>query len=186
MSYLFFKRFYFLTKGLWEFVCTSNLLKLVSKSLFSWNKQLFFYILKEGIFSIKTSISLSKSDLSLKSYCNLVLVISWQCHSIFPNLVHFWAQKVDYLKNYITYEGKILEGLYLWFFGSEKKIVKIYLIVKKLLIPYKNLSEMLPFSSLMIIYIHNIIIRELSCNKCVTHKLENKVIWKIIFYLIYL
>merc|ERR1712055_38076 len=31
----------------------------------------------------------------------------------------FWAQKVDYLKNYITYEGKVLEGLYLCFFGSE-------------------------------------------------------------------
>merc|ERR1712105_451216 len=95
----------------------------------------FCYILKEWIFSFKTSISLSKSGCSSKSYCNLVLVISWEYHSIFPNLVHFWAQKVEYLKNYITYEGKILKGLFLWFLGSEKKIVKIYPIVKKMTQP---------------------------------------------------
>ena len=58
-------------------------------------------------------------------------MISWQCHSIFPNLAHFWAQKVEYLKNYVTYEGKILMGACLWFFGSEKKIVKKTQIVKK-------------------------------------------------------
>merc|ERR1712030_55886 len=100
------------------------------------------YILKEGIFSFKSSISLSKSDCSLKSYCNLVLVNSWQCHSIFQNLPHFWAQKMEYLKNYITYEAKILEGLFLWFFGSEKKIVKIYPIVKKVCWVFTNLSKM--------------------------------------------
>jgi len=33
---------------------------------------------------------------------NLVLVIIRQCHSIFQNFVRFCAQKVEYLKNYIT------------------------------------------------------------------------------------
>ena len=59
---------------------------------------------------------------------------------------------MDYLKNYITYEGKILEGLYLWFFGSEKKIVKIGAIIKKLISPYKCLSEMWYNILLLLIY----------------------------------
>ena len=71
----------------------------------------------------------------------------------FPNLVHFWAQKVDYLKNYITYEGKILVGLYLWFFGSEFFFVKIGAIIKKLISPYKSSSEMWYNILLLLIYI---------------------------------
>jgi len=48
------------------------------------------------------------------------------------DFAHFFALKGEYLKNYITYGGKILEGLYYWFFGSEKKkFVKKISIVKK-------------------------------------------------------
>ena len=54
-----------------------------------------------------------------------------KCHKKSSDFAHFLALKVEYLKNYITYEGKILEGLSYWFFGSEKKIVKKFSIVKK-------------------------------------------------------
>ena len=53
-----------------------------------------------------------------------------KCHKKSSDFAHFFVLKVEYLKNYITYEGKILEGLYYWFFGSEKKMVKKYPIVK--------------------------------------------------------
>jgi len=80
-------------------------------------------------------------------------VNSLQCQSIFPNLVHIWAQKVDYLKHYITYKVKILEGLYLWFFGSDIFFVKIGAIIKKLISPYQSSSEMWYNILLLLIYI---------------------------------
>ena len=70
-------------------------------------------------------------------------MIILQCHTIFQNFALFWAQKMEYLKNYITYGGKILEGVYCWFYASKKlTFVKIGEIIKKLINPYKNLSEM--------------------------------------------
>ena len=64
---------------------------------------------------------MSKSVCSLKSYCNLDWGGNLKCHNFFSNFALFLAQKVEYLKNYITYGGNILEGLYYCFCGSEKK-----------------------------------------------------------------
>ena len=75
----------------------------------------------------------------------------------FSNFALFLAQKVEYLKNYITYGGNILEGLYYWFCGSGKKIVKIYPIVKKFVSPIWNLSKVVtlsPYCSYIYIYIY--------------------------------
>ena len=65
----------------------------------------------------------------------------------FSNFALFLAQKVEYLKNYITYGGNILEGLYYCFCGSEFFFfVKIYSIVKKFVSPTWNLSKVVTLS----------------------------------------
>ena len=73
-----------------------------------------------------------KSDHSLKYYCNSVLVLIWQCHKFSTNVVLFCAQKVEYLKKYITYGGQILEGAY-WCSCTYFKTIdmKINAIIKK-------------------------------------------------------
>ena len=83
-------------KVLWKFVYKSKLFNLLSKSLYFLEIFFFCYILKEYIFSCKLSISMLKSDHSLKYYCNSVLVLCWLCHKISSNVVLFCAQKVEY------------------------------------------------------------------------------------------
>ena len=82
-----------------------------------------------------------KSDHSLKYYCNSVLVLIWLCHK--KNC----AQKDEYVKIYITYGGKILEGAYWCCCTSFKTIyVKINAIIKNFGSPIKINQKGVPLA----------------------------------------